>query len=355
MTDIYMKKERIYFVELPNNYYFFSLKHNINENIEKHNKYAPININKYYCYDSKTFFTRLKNIYKEINVNNDLFNLSEKKSIEIKIYIDKLINEIHKKILNNTCHDCKYSSYKNEHFDIHINSKKHNIMIKNTELEINKLKERIEELEKEKNKNSDSNINANSSNHNNIANHANNTTNSNNATNSNNTTINITINTVPFGKEDITNIPHKDMIKILTKSYNSIIEMIKYLHCNVNLPENHNIYVSNKKREETKTFDGHIWNTNKANIIIDELVENIIKYIEIIFYKCKELKEKNELDDPQNKFNDKFIKKYEDILDEEFDHVHEAKKSYSEILYILYDVKELINKNTILKSHYKKN
>lgn len=336
MNKVYKNHERIYLVELTDGNLFFSLKNNIKQIINKYEVEEVKNINKYLCYDSTIFFTRLKKNYKEIEIDNNLFILPEKKLIEFKRFIDKLIIEIYNKILFNTCHYCEYSTYRNETFKYHVDSKLHNIMIKNSD--INKSNEDLNTNIK----NVDINNTLLNSSQNSLQNSSHNVIKTTNITN-------ININPVPFGNEDIYNIPHKDMINILTKCYNSIIEMIKYLHCNVDKPENHNVYVSNIRREETKTFNGKMWNTNKANLVIDKLVSNIVKYIEIIFEKCKELKENNELDDPQNKFNDAFIKKYEDILFEKFDEVLIAKKSYTEILYILYDVKELINNNLILK------
>ncbi len=254
-----------------------------------------------------------------------MFQLKSKILEEMKEFIMKLINSIETVYLKNTCHVCKYSTYRLNNFKKHLTKTKHitNINAYNNNLEIIKLKEEINIT--------NSNINSNNKYINNsVDNSVDNSTN----------TFNFNINLVPFGKENIDNISHKKMLRILLTANSAITELIKHIHCNKERPENLNIYMSNIKNETVKTYNGEIWNNNEAKIVIQKLVSNMVTNYEIIFKKCKKLKKKNELDDPDNIFTDDFIRKCEQIY-EENDFVVIAKEKYNEIKYLLCDIKEL--------------
>ena len=133
---------------------------------------------------------------------------------------------------------------------------------------IDKLQKEIEEL---KNIILDSNLTKGTKNKN-----SHNVNNINNISNSNNQTVNITINPVNkpnyfFDKEAIK--------KILNKGFKSVPELIKRLYFDKNHPENHNVFISNKKDWRISYFDGTEWVLCPNNDVLDQLYDDNSDYL----------------------------------------------------------------------------
>jgi len=259
MTEIYLLNESIYLVELTNGSFFISLKYNIKELLDK---YEIKEKTKYKTYNADILLLRLKNNYKTIEINNNLFTLNNIN--RLKQSIEKLIIEIHNKLLKNTCHICKFSTYKNENYVKHLNNKSHNKKIK------------------EENKNITS-------------------------------TSNISI--VEFGEENIDNLPHGRMITILDSYYLSVYKLIEYIHANIFRKENYNIYI---KKNKGYKYDGTKYIKCDVDELIEELITKKIKDVKKIFKKCKQLNDNDELEDINNKFDDKFIKNCKKLFKNDF-------------------------------------
>jgi hypothetical protein len=85
-----------------------------------------------------------------------------------------------------------------------------------------------------------------------------------------NTTINININ--PFLGEDMSKLTEKEKKCILKKCYMSIHELIKQVHFNPKIPENHNVYISGIKSKYGHINDGNKWILTKLDQLIDDLI-----------------------------------------------------------------------------------
>ena len=253
--------------------------------------------------------------------NNTLKNkiIKQKKIINEKIMlIDKNIDQLNNKLLINSknifktskCTHCnkvynrkynlirhidEYCFYvKNINTELNkLNEEKNNLIIEKnnmkTQTEIKELRNMVAKLLK-KNK---PNINI-----------TNNTIN--NKTINNNLTLNIN----SFGNESLAHITNNDYKKFLTGFFPGFIKFIEKIHFDENVPENHNITITNLKSKYVYTYDGEKWITMGKNETIDKF---IAKKYNLLAGKLDELEENNQIDDKVlEKFN-RFTKNYQDI------------------------------------------
>ena len=107
----------------------------------------------------------------------------------------------------------------------------------------------------------------------NINNNSNNT-NTNNIQNIQNN-INIKLNA--FGKEDISSLEKKDILKLIDKAYKMIPDTMKAIHFDI--PENRNMFIPNVNRPLVKVFNGEEWVfkslENVTKIVSDNIKDNI--------------------------------------------------------------------------------
>jgi hypothetical protein len=75
--------------------------------------------------------------------------------------------------------------------------------------------------------------------------------------NTNNITCNINI--VAFGSENLEDIPVEKIKSFINRGFMSVVQMVNYLNCNKDLPENHNIYISNRRDDTISTHNGSNW------------------------------------------------------------------------------------------------
>jgi hypothetical protein len=109
-----------------------------------------------------------------------------------------------------------------------------------------------------------------------ITSNSNNNSHSHNNTNhSHNTNIqNINVNYVSFGHEDLDKLSNSQKQWICSKSYGSLKECTRLVHCNPDFPEQKNVFITNLKSET-----GLILKDGKLKAIdIDELLDDIILY-----------------------------------------------------------------------------
>ena len=138
-----------------------------------------------------------------------------------------------------------------------------------------------------------------------------------NSTTNNTVNNNIIINITPYNDPNLEGAEryYKEAIKKIFMSVPTIIERI---HFNSDLPENHNICITNYRSKLAKVFNGREWKTMDEDHLIDELVntyENLLedwadgdpnkmKYIE----KYKEIKERDGADKVQKDLKDEVKK-----------------------------------------------
>ena len=114
-----------------------------------------------------------------------------------------------------------------------------------------------------------------------------NTNNSNNINSNNTNNINIVIN--KYGEEDLSHISDEDYIKIMDRGFNSVPELIKYIHFNYNKPENQNICIRNLRSGHVYVFNGAKWILSDRKEMIEKLIFTKSK---ILVTKHEELKTK---------------------------------------------------------------
>jgi hypothetical protein len=98
------------------------------------------------------------------------------------------------------------------------------------------------------------------------------------------TTINATINLRAYGKENWDHLSEARIIEMMKKVHSSVPEIIKCLHFDANVPENHNIMIPNKKIARTQIYNGSKWITQPKKRTIEDLIEKALD-------KCDDVEE----------------------------------------------------------------
>jgi hypothetical protein len=99
----------------------------------------------------------------------------------------------------------------------------------------------------------------------------NNTTN-NNTNNTNNNTNNIIV-VNNYGKENTDYLTVEKIAQLLNRPYDSIQDLIKILHFNIEHPENHNVKITNKKEPFALVWNDPIWEVRKKKSVIKDIVD----------------------------------------------------------------------------------
>lgn len=141
-------------------------------------------------------------------------------------------------------------------------------------------------------------------------------------------------NIVAFGKEKM-DFPIEDIVK-LCQGNKTVSNMINHAHFNENMPENHNVYMPNRKnKKEVFVYDGEHWMIANKKDIVEQLIDKGVIYIE---GKIDELKDKLS----KSKLN--AVQRAIDIFnDEEHENNKEiTKKITEEVELILYNKKNVV-------------
>ena len=86
-----------------------------------------------------------------------------------------------------------------------------------------------------------------------------------------NNTINITVPINAFGEEDTSNIDNKTIKKSINKMLDGISYLIKRVHFNPEMPQNHNVYIPSRKNNFGMIYDGNKWILGNSKEIINKL------------------------------------------------------------------------------------
>jgi len=118
-----------------------------------------------------------------------------------------------------------------------------------------------------------------------------------NITNNNitNNTINQTNNVIvinSFGKEDLSHITLQDYKKYLNTYFKGFINYIEKVHFDDNMPENHNICITNLKSKDIKVYDGDKWIAKPKTDIIDKFMR---KKLNTLIDKFDELEDTDQI------------------------------------------------------------
>jgi len=140
----------------------------------------------------------------------------------------------------------------------------------------------------------------------------------------------IDINITPHGKEDLSSLTRSDFQKIFRRCFNSVPELVQKVHFDKSKPENHNIYISNKRDKYANVFNGEKWDEIEKDIAIDQLYDDKANLLEDKFSKLEEI-----LDETTVNMFQKFLEKKDDDC-------REITKVKDELRKMLYTNREII-------------
>ena len=148
--------------------------------------------------------------------------------------------------------------------------------------------------------------------------------------NTNNGTINTNNNIVliGYGREDMTKIDKKELLKSMKKGFYSAIQLTDTVHFNPKYPEYHNIYISNIKDKYAMMYDGKNWTLTTKTELIDRLYDDKKYFIEDNLEDfCKSIS------GSQKRALERWIN-----IDEEHDKIKEVKERIKLLLYNKRDI-----------------
>jgi predicted nuclease with TOPRIM domain len=127
-----------------------------------------------------------------------------------------------------------------------------------------------------------------------------------------------------YGIEDTSKITVNDYKRILGRGMNSVPAFVEKLHFDKNVPENHNVYISNLRDEYVLMYDGKKWRLKDRDEALQQLSEDKSDILET---KFEELMER--LDEPTIRMFERFLK----IKDDDEEKIKIIKKELKKTLY----------------------
>ena len=76
-----------------------------------------------------------------------------------------------------------------------------------------------------------------------------------------------------YGTEDVSHITINDYKRIFGRGMNSTPALVEKMHFDKNLPENHNVYISNLRDDYVLMYDGKIWRLKDRDDALQQLYE----------------------------------------------------------------------------------
>jgi uncharacterized C2H2 Zn-finger protein len=147
----------------------------------------------------------------------------------------------------------------------------------------------------------------------------------------NNTQNNYNIKIVAYGKENIDRITEKEFKRILNRGMNSVPELVKKIHFDKNVPENHNVYISNLRDSYVLTYDGNTWRLANRDEALQQLFESKSGILETKF---------EELIDS---LSESTIEKFQNFLEATKDTNQYVSEIKNELKKILYDNRQIVS------------
>ena len=153
-----------------------------------------------------------------------------------------------------------------------------------------------------------------------------------NITNNNN--INQTNNVIMinnFGNEDLSHITLQDYKKYFSTYFKGFLNFIEKVHFDDNMPENHNICLTNLKSKDIKVYENDKWIAKPKTDVIDKFLR---KKLNTLIDKCEELEESDQI---AEKVVDKFSEFQINYMDDK------AKKTTKDdVILMIYNNKDKI-------------
>ena len=127
-----------------------------------------------------------------------------------------------------------------------------------------------------------------------------------NSVNNNVNNLMMNMHLVPFGKEKISDVLTDDLCKkMFDRGFSAVPVLIEYVHCNANIPQYNNCYVSNMRDNNGLIYDGDKWVLMKICDLVEALCDAKHAYLENKYGEFKEQGMK-----PDVKF-DRYLKEHD--------------------------------------------
>ena len=128
-----------------------------------------------------------------------------------------------------------------------------------------------------------------------------------------------------YGKENTDYLTFEKIKNLLDRPYDSVQELIKMLHFDVNHPENHNVKITNKKEPYALVWNDPIWELRKKKTVVKDLVDKGYMMIDgthdnINKTNTKFVKFQNNFEDDNTNIKDKIEAEAEIVI------INESKK-----------------------------
>ena len=144
---------------------------------------------------------------------------------------------------------------------------------------------------------------------------------------------NLVVNINSFGNENLSHITKNDYKKYLSGLFSGFIKFIEKVHFDENMPENHNICITNLKSKYICVYDDcGKWIAKDKNETIDRFID---KKYNLLVTKLDEMEENKELDE---KTMNNFLRFTENYKDKEA-----QKITKNDIILLIYNNKNKVN------------
>jgi hypothetical protein len=124
-----------------------------------------------------------------------------------------------------------------------------------------------------------------------------------------------------YGKENTDYLTAEKIAKLLDRPYDSIQDLIKMLHFNVEHPENHNVKITNKKEPFALVWNDPIWEIRKKKSVVKDMVDKSYVMIDTthdeVSYDTpnkKYIKFQNNFEDDSTNIKDKIEEESEIVI-----------------------------------------
>jgi hypothetical protein len=148
------------------------------------------------------------------------------------------------------------------------------------------------------------------------------------------------VNINSFGKENMSHITLADYKKFLGGFFPGFIKFIEKVHFDENMPENHNISISNLKSKYLHIYENNQWTAKEKADVLDKFIN---KKFNFLVDKCDELEESNQLSE---KIIEDFIQFTQNYKDEEA-----QKNTKNKVSLLLYNNRDKIEKIEKIKKN----
>ncbi len=145
-----------------------------------------------------------------------------------------------------------------------------------------------------------------------------------NTVNGNQHIVNNYIAVLPFGQEDLSKITNKDYEAIFKKGFSSVNALVERVHCDEDLPKNHNVLISNMRDGNASTYNGKKWQYNDCQEILEQIYDNNATILEEKF---------EELIDGLDESAIRMFKKFLKEKDSDNEKIKRIKKTLKNTLY----------------------